>query len=108
MKKMKKLFHYAYVVALAMMMTAGITSCTDDDNDGSEAQEIEDLKQEEMKSLTEKYVNDVVYPTYDQLAGATESLYGKLQAVVDYISGMTDVYALDLYRKINGMSLPAV
>ena len=81
MKKMKKLFHYAYVVALAMMMTAGITSCTDDDNDGGEAQEIEDLKQEEMKSLTEKYVNDVVYPTYDQLAGATESLYGKIEAM---------------------------
>ncbi len=33
------------------------------------------------------------------------TLYGKLQAVVDHISGMTDVYALDLYRKLNGMSL---
>ena len=79
---MKKLFHYAYVVALAMMMTAGITSCTDNDNDGGEAQEIEDLKQEEMKNLTEKYVNDVVYPTYDQLAGATESLYGKIEPLL--------------------------
>lgn len=38
----------------------------------------------------------------------SESLYGKVQAVLDYISGMTDVYALDLYRKINGNSLPAV
>lgn len=36
------------------------------------------------------------------------SLYGKIQAVLDYISGMTDVYALDLYRKINGNSLPIV
>lgn len=36
------------------------------------------------------------------------SLYGKVQAVFDYISGMTDVFALDLYRKINGNSLPAV
>ena len=35
-------------------------------------------------------------------------LYGKIQAVIDHISGMTDVYALDLYRKLNGMSLPAV
>ena len=32
----------------------------------------------------------------------------RIQAVIDYISGMTDVYALDLYRKINGMSLPAL
>ncbi|MCD7933046.1 MAG: dNTP triphosphohydrolase [Tannerellaceae bacterium] len=40
----------------------------------------------------------------------TKSLttYGKIQCVLDYISGMTDVYALDLYRKITGMSLPAV
>lgn len=40
---------------------------------------------------------------YDMRA---ESDYEKIQAVLDYISGMTDVYALDLYRKINGMSLP--
>ena len=36
------------------------------------------------------------------------TLYEKIQAVLDYISGMTDVYALDLYRKINGNSLPAL
>lgn len=36
------------------------------------------------------------------------TLYEKIQAVLDYISGMTDVYALDLYRKIKGNSLPAV
>ena len=36
------------------------------------------------------------------------TLYGKVQAVIDYISGMTDVYALDHYRKINGMSLPSL
>lgn len=33
------------------------------------------------------------------------TLYGKLQAVVDHVSGMTDVYALELYRRLNGMSL---
>ena len=42
---------------------------------------------------------------YDTHAPST---YGKIQCVLDYISGMTDVYALDLYRKITGMSLPAV
>ena len=35
-------------------------------------------------------------------------IYNRLLAVLDYISGMTDVYALDIYRKINGNSLPAV
>ena len=32
----------------------------------------------------------------------------RLQGVLDYITGMTDVYALDLYRKINGQSLPSI
>lgn len=36
------------------------------------------------------------------------ALYDRVMAVLDYISGMTDVYALDLYRKINGMSLPTL
>jgi len=35
-------------------------------------------------------------------------LYGKIQSVLDHVSAMTDVYALDLYRKLNGLSLPAV
>ncbi|MCM1109174.1 MAG: dNTP triphosphohydrolase [Clostridium sp.] len=35
-------------------------------------------------------------------------LYDRIMAVLDYLSGMTDVYALDLYRKINGMSLPTL
>jgi dGTPase len=32
----------------------------------------------------------------------------RLMAVIDYISGMTDVYALDIYQKINGISLPII
>lgn len=31
--------------------------------------------------------------------------YGRIQAAIDHITGMTDVYALDLYRRLNGMSL---
>jgi dGTPase len=38
----------------------------------------------------------------------SDTTYGKVQSVLDYISGMTDVYALDLYRKITGMSLPSL
>jgi dGTPase len=42
---------------------------------------------------------------YDTHAPTT---YGKIQCVLDYISGMTDIYALDLYRKITGIGLPAI
>lgn len=34
--------------------------------------------------------------------------YVRLQSVLDHISGMTDVYALDLFRRLNGDTLPAV
>ena len=44
----------------------------------------------------------------DQYEIRAPTTYGKIQCVLDYISGMTDVYALDIYRKITGMSLPAV
>lgn len=32
----------------------------------------------------------------------------RIMAVIDYISGMTDVYALEIYQKINGISLPII
>jgi len=69
--------------------------------------------------LMEKLVDAVRYPSlnYSKLLLAkmpvqydvnADSIYEKIQAVVDHMSSMTDVYALDLYRKLNGMSLPAV
>ena len=38
----------------------------------------------------------------------SDSLYTRIQGVLDHVSGMTDVYALNLFRKLNGHSLPAV
>ena len=39
--------------------------------------------------------------------GASD-LETRIMAVLDFISGMTDVFALDFYQKINGTSLPIV
>ncbi len=66
--------------------------------------------------LIDELVNAVSDPTlnYSRLLLAkvpeqyeinSPTLYGKIQAILDHISGMTDVYALDLYRRLNGMSL---
>ncbi len=43
-----------------------------------------------------------------QYKTSQDSTYLKIQSVVDFVSGMTDVFALDLYRKIKGISLPGV
>lgn len=41
----------------------------------------------------------------EQYDTGAPTLYGRLQAVLDHVSAMTDVYALDLYRKLNGIQL---
>ena len=43
-----------------------------------------------------------------QYQNSDDSMYGKIQSVVDFVSGMTDLFALNLYRKITGMELPGI
>ncbi len=72
-----------------------------------------------MVTLMERMVEAAVHPDRfysKQLVHRVSSQYDihsndlgtRILAVVDYISGMTDVYALDVYQKINGISLPIV
>lgn len=72
-----------------------------------------------ISTLLDLMINAVISPekAYSQLLINRVSgqynikapvLFERIQAVLDFISGMTDVFALDLYRKINGNSLPAV
>ncbi len=72
-----------------------------------------------MTYLLERLIHAVMHPRdYDsqllllrvprQYETGAADLFTRLQSVLDHISGMTDVYALDLYRKLKGTSLPAV
>ena len=72
-----------------------------------------------MATLMEVFIDAAVNPTrfYSrQLIRRVSSQYDientnleeRIMAVIDYISGMTDIYALDIYQKINGISLPIV
>ena len=63
-----------------------------------------DAVQSPEKAYSQLLINRVS-SQYDIKA---ETLFGRIQAVLDYISGMTDVFALDLFRKIKGNGLPAV
>ena len=68
-----------------------------------------------MEAMTEAAVNPSRFYSR-QLISRVSSQYDidspnletRIMAVIDYISGMTDVYALDIYQKINGISLPIV
>lgn len=41
----------------------------------------------------------------DQFLTDKEDAYSKIRTVLDFVSGMTDVYAVDLYRKIKGIEI---
>ncbi len=41
----------------------------------------------------------------DQFLTNKEDAYSKIRTVLDFVSGMTDVYAVDLYRKIKGIEI---
>ncbi len=68
-----------------------------------------------MEVMTEAAVNPERFYSR-QLISRVSSQYDidspdletRIMSVIDYISGMTDVYALDIYQKINGISLPIV
>ena len=72
-----------------------------------------------MATLMETFIEAAVHPDRfysQQLIQRVSSQYDidspnletRIMAIIDYISGMTDVYALDIYQKINGISLPIV
>ncbi len=72
-----------------------------------------------IQTLMQQFANAAIHPDRfysHQLMGRVSSQYdiaapdleSRLMAVIDYVSGMTDVYALDVYQKISGISLPIV
>ena len=67
--------------------------------------------------LLEKFIDAIQTPTHaystlllnrvpEQYNMHSESITERVQSVIDFVSGMTDIYALDLYRKITGIGVP--
>ena len=67
-----------------------------------------DLMLEAVTHTERTYSKILINRVSSQYDIKAKTLYERILAVLDYISGMTDVFALDLYRKINGMSLATV
>ncbi|MCX6239819.1 MAG: deoxyguanosinetriphosphate triphosphohydrolase [Bacteroidia bacterium] len=72
-----------------------------------------------LGTLLETFISAVIEPNDflskkllmlipSQYQNSDDSMYGKIQSVIDFVSGMTDLFALDLYRKITGMELPGI
>ncbi|RYD56821.1 MAG: deoxyguanosinetriphosphate triphosphohydrolase [Sphingobacteriales bacterium] len=71
--------------------------------------------------LLREFIDAVLHPTHTKsdkilklvssqfpISRDGKNLYSNIQSVVDFISGMTDLYAIDLYRKITGITIPEI
>ncbi len=70
--------------------------------------ELLDLMTEAVTHSGRTYSQLLINRVSTQYEILAPTLYERIMAVLDYISGMTDIFALDLYRKLNGMSLATV
>ena len=83
--------------------------------------EIESAGFNVIGGLLEMFIHAVLYPADKKserllllippqfpIMKKTTTLYNDIQSVVDYISGMTDLYAMDTYRKLTGIAIPDI
>jgi dGTPase len=55
-----------------------------------------------------KYHKKLVALIPKQFISQDEGLYSKIQSVLDFVSGMTDLYAVELFKHIKGIEFPAI
>lgn len=55
-----------------------------------------------------KYHRKLVELIPKQFLTSSTETYPKIQTVLDFVSGMTDIYAVELFRKIKGISFPSM
>ena len=55
-----------------------------------------------------KYHKKLVELIPKQFLTQKDDVYSKIQSVLDFVSGMTDIYAVELFRKIKGISFPSM
>lgn len=114
----KPLIDHVHPTSLAAIKTIKDVSVRNIYNDRSVV-EIEISGYQIIGTLLEVFIEAILNPKEgiskkmlmlipDQYRGDHHTTYEKVQAVVDFVSGMTDLYALDLYRKIKGINIPGV
>lgn len=71
--------------------------------------------------LLKEFINAVLHPEFPRsekllklvseqftITLETGQLYNNILSIVDFIAGMTDLYAIELYRKITGINIPEI
>ncbi|MBK1442428.1 deoxyguanosinetriphosphate triphosphohydrolase [Parapedobacter sp. ISTM3] len=61
-----------------------------------------------LKQERTKYDTKLLALMPQQFYTQRQDTYAKIRSVLDFVSGMTDLYAVELYRKIKGISFPSL
>lgn len=61
-----------------------------------------------LKTKKTKYDTKLLALMPQQFHAQRDDAYTKIRSVLDFVSGMTDLYAVELYRKIKGISFPSL
>ena len=61
-----------------------------------------------LKAKPTKYDTKLLALMPPQFHARQEDTYTRIRSVLDFVSGMTDLYAVELYRKIKGISFPSL
>ena len=77
---MNKILKLAMLFVAAGIMTTSVVSCSSDDENDAPVNVTKE-QNEAIEALVKQYLNDVVYPTYTNLANESENLYNKISAL---------------------------
>lgn len=77
---MNKILKLAMLFVAAGIMTTSMVSCSSDDENDTPVNVTKE-QNEAIEALVKQYLNDVVYPTYTNLANESENLYNKISAL---------------------------
>ena len=71
--------------------------------------------------LLKEFIQAVLYPQHTKsgkliklvssqfpVTQDRKNVYQDIQSLLDFIAGMTDLYAIDIYRKITGITIPEI
>ena len=89
---MKTFLKNTMLFAAACTMTMGMQSCSSNDDDNAIGSvDVAKEQNEAIEALTKSYLNDVVYPTYTNLANESEGLFNKISALKSKLKAGTAV-----------------
>lgn len=70
-------------MAMCAVISLGLSSCSDDNNENQGTENVQSVNEQKMEAIANQYVTNTIYQTYGAIADATNQLYENLAAVTE-------------------------